>query len=321
MQGIECEELRKAYGQTQALDGVSFVVEPGEVLALLGQNGSGKTTTVRILATLSTPDSGSARVAGRDVVADASRVREAIGLTAQQTVLDGFLTGEEYLDIVARLRHIPRPRRQQEIAALLEELDLKEIARARIGGYSGGMSRRLDIAASFIGNPAVLFLDEPSTGLDPHSREHLWAAIRRRANEGATVLLTTQYMEEADALAHSVVVLTLGRVIERGTPDTLKDNIGSRVIELTLADPDQRGLAIDSLAGTGDPSSPGGRSDVLSFVLAKSNPSLLTILQRLSTDGVEVNDVMVSRPTLDEAFLHLTRGLEKESAREPAGMR
>jgi ABC-type multidrug transport system ATPase subunit len=321
MQGIECEKLRKAYGEVKALDGVSFVAEPGEILALLGPNGSGKTTTVRILTTLSTPDSGSARVAGRDVVREAPHVREAIGLTAQETILDSFLTGGEYLDIVARLRHIPRARRQEEIAELLTEFELDEIAKSPIGGYSGGMRRRLDVATSLIGKPTVLFLDEPSTGLDPHSRERMWDAIRRRAHEGATVLLTTQYMEEADALARSVVVLTRGQIIERGTPDALKDNIGSSVVELTLANPDQRSLAITSLAESGEPSPPGEKPDVLSFVLVKSSPSLLTILQRLSTDGIEVTDVMVSRPTLDEAFLYLTRKLEETPERQPAGIR
>jgi len=321
MQGIECKELRKAYGEVKALDGVSFVAEPGEILALLGPNGSGKTTTVRILTTLSTPDSGSARVAGRDVVRDAPRVRRAIGLTAQETILDSFLTGGEYLDIVARLRHIPRARRKEEIAELLTEFELDEIAKSPIGGYSGGMRRRLDVATSLIGKPRVLFLDEPSTGLDPHSRERMWDAIRRRAHEGATVLLTTQYMEEADALAGSVVVLTQGQIIERGTPDALKDTIGDSVLELTLADPDQRSLAITSLAESGEPSPPGEKPDVLSFVLVKSSPSLLTILQRLSTDGIEVTDVMVSRPTLDEAFLHLTRKLQETPESQSAGIR
>jgi ABC-2 type transport system ATP-binding protein len=318
MQGIECEELHKAYGETNALDGVSFVADPGEILALLGPNGSGKTTTVRILTTLSVPDSGSARVAGRDVVREARRVRRMIGLTAQETVLDSFLTGGEYLDIIARLRHMPRSRRRREIAALLSEFELNEVAQSPIGGYSGGMRRRLDVASSLIGRPIVLFLDEPSTGLDPHSRERLWDAIRRRAHEGATVLLTTQYMEEADALADSVIVLARGRVIERGTPDALKDTIGGRVVELTLADPAQRAEAVASLAELGDPSPRAERPQALSFVLLQSSPPLLAILQRLDADGIEVADVIVSRPTLDEAFLHLTRKAEDALEREPA---
>jgi ABC-2 type transport system ATP-binding protein len=321
MQGIECEELRKAYGEVQALDGVSFVAEPGEILALLGPNGSGKTTTVRILTTLSTPDSGSALVAGRDVVREAPRVRRMIGLTAQETILDSFLTGREYLDIVGRLRHIPRPRRNREIAELLAEFELDEVAQSPIGGYSGGMRRRLDVATSLIGRPIVLFLDEPSTGLDPHSRERMWDAIRRRARQGVTVLLTTQYMEEADALAESVIVLARGQVIERGTPDTLKDRIGGSVVELTLADPSQRAAAMACLAGAGDPARPRERPEVLSFVLLPSSPPLLTILQRLDTDNIAVADVIVRRPTLDEAFLHLTSRVDELPERELAMVR
>lgn len=319
MPGIECVALRKTYGEVPALDGVSFAVEPGEILALLGPNGSGKTTTVRILTTLTPPDSGSARVAGRDVVRQAARVRAAIGLTTQETVLDGFLTGSEYLEIVARLRHVPRSRQEREIAALVSEFELEEVARSPISGYSGGMRRRLDIASSFIGEPAVLFLDEPSTGLDPHSRERLWEAIRRRAQEGATVLLTTQYMEEADALARSVVVLAHGQVIERGTPDALKDTIGGRVVELTLADPTRREEAIAALSELGDPSPQAERPEVLSFVLLQSSPPLLAILQRLDAEDIELADVIVSRPTLDEAFLHLTRRADEDTLEhEPA---
>ena len=317
MRGIECEDLRKSYGEVHALDGVSFAVEPGEILALLGPNGSGKTTTVRILATLATPDSGSARVAGRNVVRQAAHVRAAIGLTTQETVLDGFLTGEEYLEIVARLRHISRPRRTREIAALVSEFELDEVAQSPIGGYSGGMRRRLDIASSFIGGPAVLFLDEPSTGLDPHSRERLWDAIRRRAHDGATVLLTTQYMEEADALARSVVVLARGQVIERGTPDELKDTIGGRVVELTLADPARREEAIAALARLGEPTPLAEKPQALSYVLLQSSPPLLWILRRLEDEDIELADVIVTRPTLDEAFLHLTRKADRTLEHEP----
>lgn len=317
MQGIECDELRKTYGGVEALGGVSFAVEPGEVLALLGPNGSGKTTTVRILTTLTVPDSGAARVAGRDIVYEAERVRRMIGLTAQATVLDSFLTGWEYLEIVARLRHIPRAQRRREIDGLLEEFELGEFAQSPISGYSGGMRRRLDLAASMLGRPLVLFLDEPSVGLDPHSRERMWDAIRRRAHAGAAVLLTTQYMEEADALAHSVIVLARGEVIERGTPDTLKNTIGGSVLELTLADPFQREEALACLAGAGDPA-PTERAAVLSFVLSQSSPPLLEILQRLDAYAIEVSDVIVRRPTLDEAFLHLTRGGEEAPTRELA---
>jgi ABC-type multidrug transport system ATPase subunit len=314
--GIECRDLRKVYGAIQALDGVSFHVEAGEVLALLGANGSGKTTTVRTLATLSTLDSGSARVAGRDVSREARRVREVIGLTSQETVLDGFLTGRETLELLARMRHIPRASRKREAAVLLTEFELQDRAGSRVSGYSGGMRRRLDIAGSLVGGPEVLFLDEPSNGLDPHSRGRMWDAIRRRAREGATVLLTTQYMEEADALADSIVVLAQGQVIERGTPDGLKDNIGGRAVELTLANSSQRDTAAAVLARSDVPPLPGGSDEVVGCVLLKSSPPLLAILQRLDTEGVEVSDVIVRRPTLDEAFLQLTR---KADARHERG--
>lgn len=319
MQGIECHGLRKAYGDVQALEGVSFAVDTGKVLALLGSNGSGKTTTVRILTTLTAPNAGSARVAGKDVIRQASDVREAIGLTAQETVIDRFLTGEEHLSLVAQLRHVPRRHRGQEIAALLAELDLGEVSQARVGGYSGGMRRRLDIAASLIGRPAVLFLDEPSNGLDPHSRKRLWDAIRNRANDGATVLLTTQYMEEADALADHVVVLAGGRVIATGTPSELKDDMRGRVVTLTLADPGQVGKATMILQAADIRPARGETAEALDFVLLRSGPPLLAILQRLHTGGVELNDVIVRRPTLDEAFLDLTGKAkvlsEPESAR------
>jgi len=294
----------------QALDGVSFAVDTGKVLALLGSNGSGKTTTVRILTTLSTADSGSARVAGKDVVREAADVREAIGLTAQETVIDRFLTGEEHLGLIAQLRHVPRHRRGQEVATLLAELDMGEASRARVGGYSGGMRRRLDIAASFIGQPAVLFLDEPSNSLDPHSRSRLWRAIRDRADDGATVLLTTQYMEEADALADHVVVLATGRVIATGTPSELKDEIRGRVVELTLANRGQEEKAAAILQADDIRPSTGESVEVLNFVLLRSGPPLLAILQRLQAGGVNVSDVIVRRPTLDEAFLHLTKKAE-----------
>ncbi len=304
--GIGCEDLRKTYGEVRALDGVSFAADAGKVVALLGSNGSGKTTTVRILTTLTAPDSGWARVADKDVVREASDVREMIGLTAQETIIDKFLTGEEYLNLVAHLRHVPRRRRSAESAALLGEFALDDVSHARVGTYSGGMRRRLDIAASLIGRPAVLFLDEPSSGLDPHSRKRLWEVIRKRANDGTTVLLTTQYMEEADALADSVVVLAKGRVIATGTPSELKDDIGSRVAELTFADSEQVERASAILAASGILATPTGESlETLEFVLHKSSLPLLAILQRLDAEGTAASNVIVRRPTLDEAFLHL----------------
>jgi ABC-type multidrug transport system ATPase subunit len=304
--GIECCELRKTYGDVRAVDGVSFAADAGSVLAMLGSNGSGKTTTVRLLTTLSAPDSGSARVAGKDVVRETTAVREAIGVTVQDTIIDRFLTGREHLRTVARLRHVPRRGRERDIEALLSEFDLSGVADARVGAYSGGMRRRLDIAASLLGRPAVLFLDEPSTGLDPRGRQRLWDAIRRRAGEGVCVLLTTQYMAEADALADSVVVLARGRVVATGTPSQLKDEVGGRVVELTLNDRRQVDRAASILTTAGVRLNLGENPEAFEFVLRHSSPSLLSILERLHAGGVDVEDAIVRRPTLDEAFLHLT---------------
>jgi ABC-type multidrug transport system ATPase subunit len=271
----------------------------------LGSNGSGKTTTVRILTTLLAPNSGSARIAGRDIVREAPAVREAIGLTAQETVIDRFLTAEEYLSLIARLRHVPRRRRAEEVADLLTEFDLDEISQTRVDTYSGGMRRRLDIAASFVGRPSVLFLDEPSNGLDPRTRMHVWEAIRKRAHGvGATVLLTTQYMEEADILADSIVVLARGRVVTSGAPIELKEGIGDRVVELIQANAGCAERAKGVLAALGISSTV--TANTVEFVLTESNPSILASLQRLDTEGIDVSATTVRTPTLDEAFLHIT---------------
>ncbi|HEY7831612.1 MAG TPA: ATP-binding cassette domain-containing protein [Solirubrobacteraceae bacterium] len=319
MEGIVCEDLHKAYGKVQALGGVSFTAREGEVLALLGSNGSGKTTMVRILTTLLNPDSGSARVAGKDIRRDAAGVRAAIGFTGQETVIDKFLTGEEYIGLVAQLHHVPRRLRAQETKALVAEFALEDVAQARVGTYSGGTRRRLDLASSFAGAPSVLFLDEPAVGLDPHGRKRLWEAIRRRAAEGTTVLLTTQHMEEADALAGSVVVLARGQVIASGTPSQLKDQINRRTVELTMADPDHAEKAKAILATQGVQAAAGEAPDTLGFILLKSDPSLLAILKHLDAMSVEVSDIAVRRPTLDEAFLHLTTGAVEDVYKpEPA---
>jgi ABC-type multidrug transport system ATPase subunit len=318
--GIECHELHKAYRATRALDGVSFQAEPGKILALLGANGSGKTTSVRVLSTQCAPDSGSARVAGKDVVRDASAVREAIGLTAQETHIDAFITAEEHLTMVARLRRLSRRQRCDEVDALLRTFDLEHVAHDRAGRYSGGMRRRLDIAASFIGKPAVLFLDEPANGLDPQSRLRLWDAIRACTTEGATVLLTTQYMEEADVLADAIVVLASGKVIARGTPGELKDRIRGRVVELTLARPDHLEATAAILADLGVSAKAGDAPSIIQLVLLESNPSLRTVLNRLDTDQTAVTDIIVRRPTLDEAFLHLTGTTHRSDDPDFAGV-
>lgn len=311
MHGIECDDLRKAYRNVQALDGVSLVADAGKVLALLGSNGSGKTTTVRILTTQVKQDSGTARVCGNDVLREAAAVRKVIGLTAQETHIDKYITGAEYMNLVARLRHIPRKSRKQEITVLLEEFELADKAHIPAGNYSGGMRRRLDIAASLLGSPAILFLDEPSNGLDPHSRKRLWGVIRQRAHEGATILITTQYMEEADALADSIVVLAYGRVIARGTPGELKDQIRGRAVELALSGPEEIAKATAILTALEIQAGPGEDPDALQFVMPLSGITLVELLRHLDAQGVAINDVIARRPTLDEAFLHLTSEVER----------
>jgi ABC-2 type transport system ATP-binding protein len=273
---IETEGLTKAFGATPVLDGLDLTVEAGAVFALLGPNGAGKTTTVRILATLLAPDGGTARVAGHDVAGDPRSVRAAIGLTAQEAAVDDLLTGAENLRMMARLRRVPRAR----AAELLERFDLGEAADRRVATYSGGMRRRLDIAMSLVARPQVLFLDEPTTGLDPRSRRAVWAAVTALANEGTTVLLTTQYLEEADRLADRIAVIDHGRVVAEGDAEALKARVGGETLELFFADPERPTLrvAVD------------GPDDVRR-VLGE-------------VDGVE--RIELHRPSLDDVFLALT---------------
>ena len=234
---VRAEALSKRYGETQALDDVDLEVATGSVLGVLGPNGAGKTTALRILTTLSTPDSGRAWVAGHDVVAEAAAVRRKIGVTGQDATLDELLTGRQNLMMVGRLSRLGRSDAQARATELLESFELTDAADRMVKGYSGGMRRRLDLAASLVMRPPVLFLDEPTTGLDPTSRQRMWGVIRGLVAEGVTVLLTTQYLDEADALADGIVVIDRGRVIARGTPSELKAATGSQLLEVTLAEP------------------------------------------------------------------------------------
>jgi ABC-2 type transport system ATP-binding protein len=225
---IEAQGLHKAYGDTRVLDGLDLQVQRGEVFALLGPNGAGKTTTVRILCTLLAPDAGSALVAGHDVVREAKAVRSAISLTAQEAAVDGLLTGAENLRMMARLRRVKDKRR---VEALLEQFDLTDAANRRVETYSGGMRRRLDLAMSLIAHPQVIFLDEPTTGLDPRSRNAVWDAVKALADGGTTILLTTQYLEEADRLADRIAVLSQGQIAALGTADELKARVGKATLD------------------------------------------------------------------------------------------
>jgi daunorubicin resistance ABC transporter ATP-binding subunit len=299
------DRLTRSYGATVALDHVDLGVAEGSVLAVLGPNGCGKTTTVRIFATLLRADSGHALVGGHDVVTGAAAVRAMIGLAGQYAAVDPFLTGRENLELVAELRHLPPRERHRDASLLLERLGLADAAGRLVRTYSGGMRRRLDLAAALIGRPLVLFLDEPTTGLDPRSRHELWDLIGEQAGAGTTVLLTTQYMEEADRLAGQVVVLDRGRVIATGSPAELKAKVGGDHLELTVPDPQQR-QAARALFGSRAELAGAAEPQVLRITLPAGGEVPVALLAELARYGVRVSDLQVHRPTLEDVFLHMT---------------
>jgi ABC-2 type transport system ATP-binding protein len=297
--------LSKAFGDVQALAGVDLDVARGTVLGLLGPNGAGKTTFVRVLATLLVPDAGTARVAGLDVVEQASAVRERIGLAGQYAAVDENLTGLENLTMVGRLYGMRRAPAKARGRDLLERFDLVEAAGRPVKTYSGGMRRRLDLAAALVAKPPVLFLDEPTTGLDPRSRLSLWEVIERLVDEGTTVLLTTQYLDEADRLADTIAVIDHGRLIAEGTSDQLKDRVGGERLEVRLDEGADASLAVQALLGLSD--EPPSSSDGLVTVgLREHRGAIVEAVRRLSEAGVGVDDLVVRRPTLDDVFLTLT---------------
>ncbi|MCG8914791.1 ATP-binding cassette domain-containing protein [Actinokineospora sp. PR83] len=303
---IEAEGLRKAYGGHQALRGVDLAVPRGTVLGVLGPNGAGKTTTVRILATLLTADAGTARVAGHDVRRHPGLVRSRIGLTGQYAALDDKLTGRENLRLVGVLHHLGRARARAVADELLESFELADAADRPVKGYSGGMRRRLDLAASLVAEPEVLFLDEPTTGLDPHSRNTLWKRIRAQVDAGVTVLLTTQYLEEADQLADRVVVVDAGRVVAEGTPDQLKRKVGGERLSVTLVDPADSASALSALAGVGTDAPVRQGERVVQVSLAAGIGSIADAATALAGLDIAVEDFGVRRPSLDDVFLALT---------------
>ena len=313
---IEATGLVKRFGDTLALDGVDLAAREGTVLGVLGPNGAGKTTAVRILATLLPPDAGSARVAGLDVQRDAAAVRALVGLTGQYASVDEDLTGTQNLVMIGQLLDLPTKQARTRAGELLAWFDLTEAAGRVAKTYSGGMRRRLDLAASLVGRPAVIFLDEPTTGLDPAKREEMWDVVRRVVADGSTVLLTTQYLEEADALADEITVVDHGRVIAHDTPDGLKRVVGGQRLRVRPADPARAGdvrTILTDLVGTAPAES--ARHELT--VRVDDDSLLPELVRRVSGAGIAVHELSLYLPTLDEVFLTLTgrpRADEKEVA-------
>ena len=317
---ILAEGLQKSYGKTRALDGLDLRVEEGTILGVLGPNGAGKTTAVRILTTLLEPDAGRAEVAGLDVVRQAGELRSRIGLTGQYAAVDEYLTGHENLEMVGRLYHLPKKQARRRADELLERFDLVDAASRLVKTYSGGMRRRLDLAASLVLSPPILFLDEPTTGLDPRSRIAMWDIIGELVSGGTTLLLTSQYLDEADRLADRIAVVDSGRVIAEGTSSELKARVGGERLEITVA----RGDGIKAAAGVleryahGDG---GVRVDAergyVGTTVAGGPGLLAAVVRDLDAAGVQADELGLHRPTLDDVFLTLTgRAAEPDGAVE-----
>ncbi|MCP2265284.1 ATP-binding cassette domain-containing protein [Promicromonospora thailandica] len=316
---VTAEGLRKSFARRDpasppVLDGLDLELEEGAVLALLGPNGAGKTTTVRILTTLLRPDAGRATVAGHDVVRDASRVRELISLTGQQVAVDDKLSGAENLTMMGHLAHLPRRAVRDRVDALLTAFDLADAAGRRVATWSGGMRRRLDLAAGLLTRPRVMFLDEPTTGLDPRSRQALWDVVRGVVADGTSVFLTTQYLEEADRLARRVALVDGGRVVAEGTPAQLKREVGEAGVELVLASPADAALVAPALAV---PTPEGARVRVPTD---GSVAHVRAVLSAVEATGVVPEHWEVRAPTLDDVFLALTGHAGQERAARPAGV-
>jgi ABC-2 type transport system ATP-binding protein len=317
---IVVEGLAKRFGKVEALRGVDLQVPPGTVLGLLGPNGAGKTTTVRILTTLLSPDEGRATVAGYDVVGQAEELRHVIGLAGQNAAVDENLTGLENLEMVGRLYHVPAAEARRRGEEILERFDLSDAAHRVAKTYSGGMRRRLDLGASLVGHPQVLFLDEPTTGLDPRGRLEMWDIIRDLAKEGTTLLLTTQYLDEADRLANEIVVIDGGRAIAEGTSDQLKARVGGEMLALRVADrsraPDAAGAVLGLGPGGGNVDSNTGEINV---PVGTDGTAILTeAVRRLDTEKIQLADISLRRPTLDDVFLALTGHAAEESGGDQA---
>ncbi|MDR7085248.1 ABC-2 type transport system ATP-binding protein [Aeromicrobium panaciterrae] len=307
MSAISTTDLRKSYGDKLVLDGIDLEVEEGTVFALLGPNGAGKTTAVQILSTLINADGGSASVGGHDVAADPNGVRGVIGVTGQFSAVDNLLTGEENLRLMTDLRHLGKDAGTERIAELLGQFDLVEAGAKHLATYSGGMKRRLDLAMTLVGSPKIIFLDEPTTGLDPRSRHTMWQIVRKLVSEGVTIFLTTQYLDEADELADRIALLDGGKIVAEGTPAELKRLIPGGHVTLQFADADALSSAGNALnAATSD-------ADALTLDVESDGSvrSLRSILDQLDETGVEVENLTINTPDLDDVFFALTGSAPK----------
>jgi ABC-2 type transport system ATP-binding protein len=302
---IEVDHVVKRFGEVVAVDGVSLSVPPASILGLLGPNGAGKTTIVRMLTTILVPDGGTATVLGIDVAKDPNAVREVIGLAGQYAAVDENLTGRENLEMVGRLTHLPKPAISSRADALLEQFGLTRAADRTVKTYSGGMRRRLDLGAALVHEPPVLFLDEPTTGLDPQARNDLWEVIAELVQEGTTVLLTTQYLEEADRLADNIAVIDQGRVIAEGTAAQLKSSLGQTMVDVVFADPTtaERAAAVLAPLGDGDPMI---LTNGLELKVDDGTQATFEVVRALDEAGITARSLTIREPSLDDVFLTLT---------------
>ena len=312
---IVVRNLQKSYKELKVLKGVSFTIGGGTILALLGPNGAGKTTTIKILSTLLLPDGGQAHINGYEVQSQADEVRASIGLTGQYAAVDEYLTGQENLQMIGRLYRLSKAETERRATELLEQFDLVDASKRTVKTYSGGMRRRLDLAMSLIAAPPVIFLDEPTTGLDPRSRMTMWSIIKDLAKKGTTILLTTQYMEEADQLADNILVIDNGKVIAEGTSGALKSRIGSDRLELMISKKSDFEMAKRVIDGDGLKANSENR--ILSVATKHGVSDLKRVLQQLEDANIEVENVSLHRPTLDDVFLTLTGHSTTEDSGEP----
>lgn len=312
---IKVKGLTKSFKNVRVLTGINLEVARGEVLALLGPNGAGKTTTIRILSTLLKPDGGEVLVNGYDVGREPNKVRASIGLTGQYAAVDEYLTGRENLEMMGRLYHLSRAEAKKRAVELLEQFDLAKAADRGVKTYSGGMRRRLDLAASLISTPPILFLDEPTTGLDPRSRLAMWGIIEKLVEADVTILLTTQYLEEADKLADRIAVLDHGKIIAEGTPDELKNRVGKERLELTISadqDFEKAARVIDGEALQTDP-----KRRVISLATGGTVSEIKRVLDNVEASGIEIETLSVHKPTLDDVFLQFTGRQADHNSDEP----